>query len=585
MGPSRAAIVRALAILVACCSASAGSREWKRQDGGAEIRGQLAGIGTDAVEIYDYLTDTYVRRKLSVLSAADREHVARNRKTIDRAVEAWAPCFRRARGGSDRGGDRTPAVLRDKWGRDVTGRGVVLLDWEGHMGNPEVEHTVQPPRSLACPVSLKIRTKGRAPLLYFIDGRGVLMSEHDERGPTLTHTFEKKGEPLRARLAVQPDRDSRDEQYELMLEFAGADRRTVSVAVPVYVCDQDCDRAADFRFFVDTSHDATGFYRKFPRAEKELQQICDDVAYYLDDQGFDEVPAGGAAAPVDFRPRKEATNAKAFKGFYLFSTGWRHGTRPNDIWSTGYPGKTRATRGGVELPVYCVGGVRPHPDGDRSEKNTKGWAYFTDDEDWWKISRMRKRDDGTEFYHVSFYSVQKHELLHALAYEPRFPIWRTFADKLAIDDKDVMAYTGRATPMRKDRAHAWDPVLHKRQWNQGVEMIDKFEMLVMQAVGWRLRITTPFVPPMIRQTALAPGKVGQSYKGRVRIFGGVPPYRFGIAGGALPPGLTLNGFDGTVEGTPTKAGRFTWKLHLNDAGPDNTVRKNGTKRSVTLVIE
>lgn len=51
--------------------------------------------------------------------------------------------------------------------------------------------------------------------------------------------------------------------------------------------------------------------------------------------------------------------------------------------------------------------------------------------------------------------------------------------------------------------------------------------------------------------------------------GGVKPYRWSVATGALPPGLTL-GADGTVSGSPTAAGHYTFTIQAADSG-DSTV--------------
>lgn len=62
------------------------------------------------------------------------------------------------------------------------------------------------------------------------------------------------------------------------------------------------------------------------------------------------------------------------------------------------------------------------------------------------------------------------------------------------------------------------------------------------------------------------GEEGIAY-GTVALtaIGGVKPYHWTVASGALPPGLTL-GADGTVSGSPTAAGHYTFTIQAADSG-------------------
>src|SRR5512132_1689499 len=65
------------------------------------------------------------------------------------------------------------------------------------------------------------------------------------------------------------------------------------------------------------------------------------------------------------------------------------------------------------------------------------------------------------------------------------------------------------------------------------------------------------------------GTVGQSYS---KTFGGAGgcgpalPYQYTVISGALPPGLSLS-FSGTISGTPSAAGRFSFWVDLSDQHP------------------
>jgi len=349
----------------------------------------------------------------------------------------------------------------------------------------------------------------------------------------------------------------------------------------------------DFQIILDVTHDSTGFYAAHPEAVSLMQQIAGDVAYYLDDMQADTVPARFALSIVNFDPIRYARNPIPYTGYYLFSTGWYHGTDPNDIWSTGSPGQTFLKRNALPLEIYAIGTVRPHPDGDRSAFNTTGWSFESADTAWWTISRERFGPSPTgdcppgqtecNYYYPSFYSVMKHELLHALAYEGHYPRWQHFVDVGCIDDSVVIKHTGGCTPLA-DQVHAWNPQLHMRFYNAGVELIDDFELRVMQAVGWKLRETTPFIPLAFGTTGLNPGRAGEAYSDRIAMIGGIFPFRFQVSSGSLPPGLILSPFTGEISGTPGATGTFSFSVTVNDYGIDNSISPNGVATPFQILI-
>ncbi len=78
---------------------------------------------------------------------------------------------------------------------------------------------------------------------------------------------------------------------------------------------------------------------------------------------------------------------------------------------------------------------------------------------------------------------------------------------------------------------------------------------------------TPTAPLALAATApFHTGEVGVAYAPvAMAATGGVQPYTWSISAGALPDGLAL-GSDGTVSGTPTTAGTFTFTVQVADAG-------------------
>lgn len=80
------------------------------------------------------------------------------------------------------------------------------------------------------------------------------------------------------------------------------------------------------------------------------------------------------------------------------------------------------------------------------------------------------------------------------------------------------------------------------------------------------------------QPALFPQlTVGHAYKEHSYAYGGTPPYRWSIASGTLPAGLTLNTATGGISGTPTTPGTATVVLRVTDsAAPPGSLTNTRT---------
>ena len=92
------------------------------------------------------------------------------------------------------------------------------------------------------------------------------------------------------------------------------------------------------------------------------------------------------------------------------------------------------------------------------------------------------------------------------------------------------------------------------------------------------------LPPealVVATSSVPSGVVGEAYSATIVADGGVPPYSWVVAGGALPPGLSLpvSGTPSvTIGGTPSTAGTFTATVAVFDS--DN----RSTEASFTFVI-
>ena len=75
-------------------------------------------------------------------------------------------------------------------------------------------------------------------------------------------------------------------------------------------------------------------------------------------------------------------------------------------------------------------------------------------------------------------------------------------------------------------------------------------------------------PPVVTvvTTTLADSRVGRRYSQVLQASGGTTPYRWSIAAGALPLGLTLNAGNGKISGTTGTAGTYSFTVRVADAG-------------------
>src|SRR5688572_6499358 len=73
-------------------------------------------------------------------------------------------------------------------------------------------------------------------------------------------------------------------------------------------------------------------------------------------------------------------------------------------------------------------------------------------------------------------------------------------------------------------------------------------------------------PPMtvLTSQALPPATHGRLYSQAIAVAGGSPPYRFALARGVLPIGVSLDGNTGAVAGLPISEGSYEFTLQVAD---------------------
>ena len=92
-----------------------------------------------------------------------------------------------------------------------------------------------------------------------------------------------------------------------------------------------------------------------------------------------------------------------------------------------------------------------------------------------------------------------------------------------------------------------------------------------------ITIAPPTRPVVTTTSPLPGGSIGAPYTQQLAATGNPDKFTWSISAGSLPPGLALNPADGTISGTPTTAGSYTFTVGANNGF------ETGTKQ-FTVVI-
>lgn len=455
-------------------------------------------------------------------------------------------------------------ILADRFGRDVTGRGMTLVDWEGHIANPAMRYVLRPPPDLRPPIDAEMRADNAR--IYFDNP-----CEVGPNGPTKRLRFLDTGAAFRFFMSVFPDRDGSDETHRLTIRFADADGATVTVQVPVRVFDEDRKRPIEFPIVLDTTRDMSGF---FGVAEhREMARIAaNDWAYFFEDMRFDAVPSGSERtwiwANTGFHDGATIWNEREYTGFLLYLYGFHDPASPRSGGDASHEGGWQSSDCGlIRYPLRRSGAVGMETDGNY---NTLGWYISTADDGWWKARNLR----GDQ---CDLYSILRHEIGHSLVFHSAQARVAALHRRGYLDDTAVRAYLRDEITLDasehivdvNDRLSLKGPfgrdyfgAVPARRW-----LTTKLDLLIAQAVGYRLRATSAFQPLMLGGPSAVHGKFLRPVSFEFPVSGGLRPYFYRVAEGALPPGLTLDSFSGTAAGVPWCHGVFDAVIEISDYDP------------------
>ena len=78
-------------------------------------------------------------------------------------------------------------------------------------------------------------------------------------------------------------------------------------------------------------------------------------------------------------------------------------------------------------------------------------------------------------------------------------------------------------------------------------------------------LTISASPLQITTSSMPGGAVGVSYSATLAAANGVPPYTWSLHSGQLPTGLSLQGSNGQISGTPSQTGAFSFSVQARDS--------------------
>lgn len=508
--------------------------------------------------------------------------------------------------------DGPPFSVEDRFGRPLLERGLQLLDWEGAIANPQVEFVVRPGAEIpANRYPLRVRVQSSSPRLLF-PRFSRLTAESSSKEVTL----ERPGDVARLSITVFPDADGEDEQHELTLLVEDAAEQPWTRTLAVRVRDRDRARDPGLQILLDDRHDATGLMADAPR-RAAIDAAAAELGDLLKRQGFDEVAAGAETGWIwgaeGFDTGGEVANAEAYRGFLVFAQGITHEGRYSGSCASDRNPDAVQTRQGQPVGLRRSGTIAIETSGNW---NGRGWHVDEGDPSGWLRSRNLEADPH------DLLSVARHELLHALVYHGAHPAYVAKLQDGRFVDDDLRAYLGHDPEVDANQhlIATVDPVSGfgafgneygtRYPWRRWLPT--KVDLLVLRAVGYRLRAHASLVPLALEPHAEAegvliapaaalpfeaaadaepedaaaapngaapreaqvvrqdlPDTVVTIHAGRSVTFdlgprGGVPPYHLQTQEGAWPDGLALDTWTGRVHGALDVLGEQRLIVSIDD---------------------
>jgi LPXTG-motif cell wall-anchored protein len=94
----------------------------------------------------------------------------------------------------------------------------------------------------------------------------------------------------------------------------------------------------------------------------------------------------------------------------------------------------------------------------------------------------------------------------------------------------------------------------------------------------------PYPPMTLSADTLTDARVSEAYSGQITADGGTSPYTYSVATGALPDGIVLDAASGSLTGTPTDEGTFTFEILAADQYGNSTTASYTLDVAAAVVI-
>jgi hypothetical protein len=447
--------------------------------------------------------------------------------------------------------------VEDIFGRALNQRGLTLVDRDGYMANPLIKFFVLPPTNAVFPGSATLTANGVR--LYF-ESPGTVTTG----GPSKTVSLANAAARQPVRLAIFPDRDSLDEDYILTIVFTGANSVKQTNTVPIHVIDQDLPRTNDLAAIVNFDRDITSFFTNATRRAL-VKQAADDWFYFFAGMNLDLVGIGTESTYIwsnNFNGGYSFNNTNSYRGYQLYAYGTTN-TAHRSGGEGSYSGSVQRSNG-VALTIKRSGGFEAEISGNY---NTLGWLLLTNDNDWLVTGNLGGETND-------FYSIAHHEIGHALMFNPAHPGFNTAKSAGAFRSAAVTNYYGGLVPIDAfDHLNgAIDPEsgqgvygyeyygsIPRKRW-----LITKLDLLCAQEVGYALRNSSAFAALTLGTQSVTTATATLPFTFNFNATGGIPFYDWSVVSGALPPGVMLDPFTGTLSGTPATNGTFNFSVRLRD---------------------
>jgi hypothetical protein len=466
--------------------------------------------------------------------------------------------------------------IEDIFGRGLNQYGISLVDWDGQLANPLLKFYLFAPTNAALPGTAALTANGAR--LYF-DTPGSVSAN----GPTKTVSVTSASAGVPFRLSIFSDRDGLEEDYMLTIVFTAANNAKQTNTVPIHIIDQDLQRTNDFNVITNFGRDITGFFTN-ATARALVKQAADDWAYFFADMKLDTVAIGAEPTYIwsnNFSGGYYFNNTNSYKGYLLYAYGTTNSTHRSGGEGS-FAGSVQHSNG-APLTIKRSGGFEAEIYGNY---NTLGWLFLTNDNDWLATGNLGGETND-------FYSIAHHEIGHALIFNPAHPGFSTaktagsftsaavtnyYAGPVPIDAFDHL--NGVTDPESGQGAFGYEYYgsIPRKRWT-----MTKLDLLCAQEVGYALRSSSAFAPLFLPAIDPPPGayqSIPYSLSFGEAVDGGTPFYNWDVVAGALPNGLTLDSFTGTISGTPTTNGNFTFSLRVRDYHEGST----GITRTVFLAV-